>query len=249
MSALGRLEPLDLVLHADTQFEQKRTVEMRDWYTQWLRERGVKVEIVTAGDVRDDSKGDGHMPFWTEKGGPLRRQCTGDFKIDPSKRFLRQWIGCPIGRPPHPKAGTFEQWFGFTWDEWHRIFDSDVQYIVNRFPLIERKMTREDCYALLEAEGLPLPIASACIGCPYRSASEWAEMRDNAPGDFALAVQFDEGIRQTPWAIRTGGDADRLYIYKHGGPLAQADLEADARRERQGKQLPLMICGKGGCWT
>ena len=250
MAALGDLEPLDLVLHADTQFEQARTMEMRDWYAGWLRGKGLRVEIVTAGSVWEQGATEHiHIPFWTETGGPLQRQCTRHFKVMPSRHFLRRWAGCLPDRPPHPKPGAYEQWFGFTWDEWHRMFSSDVQYIVNEFPLVRRKMHRQDCLDYLRSHGLPVPIGSACIGCPYRSPSSWIDMRDNAPEDFAIAVQFDEENRENPLAARGGGTADRLYIYRYGGPLADADLEADATRERKAKQLPLMICGQGGCWT
>ena len=251
MSALGDLEPLDAVINADTGWERALTYEMRDFYAAWLRERGVRVEIVTAGNVRyDGAKVHIHIPFWTSDGGPLLRQCTGEFKIDPVKRCVRELMGFDARKPPHPKPGSVEQWIGFSLDEWTRIKDNRVKFIVNRWPLVERKMTRQDCEGYLAERGLPVPPKSACIGCPYRPASEWIMMRDTAPDEFAEAVAFDEENRHNPLAVRDGSTSDELFIYSHGGALADADLESDAARERSREhfQIPF-ICESGYCWT
>jgi len=43
---------------------------------------------------------------------------------------------------------------------------------------------------------------------------------------------------------------DEIFIYSHGGALADADLELDAARERSREhfQIPF-ICESGYCWT
>lgn len=46
MSALGDLEPLDVVMTAETHWERKATYEVRNFYIKWLQDRGVRVEIV-----------------------------------------------------------------------------------------------------------------------------------------------------------------------------------------------------------
>jgi len=115
-------------------------------------------------------------------------------------------------------------------------------------------MTLNDCVDYLEEHNLPVPVKSACIGCPYRSASEYLTRRPEfieglkheAPEEWEQATAFDEANRNNPLARRGGSTADELYIYKRG-PLAEADLEADAARERQGKQLPLIVCEDGYC--
>ncbi|HEY77288.1 MAG TPA: hypothetical protein G4O00_14120 [Thermoflexia bacterium] len=90
---------------------------------------------------------------------------------------------------------------------------------------------------------------SACVCCPYRIASEWLRMREEAPQEFAEAVAFDETIRH----IRPNGSvkAESLYIWKGLEPLATADLEQATVRERRGKQLPLILtaCESGHCWV
>lgn len=246
MSALGDIDPLDVVITADTGWERRATYVTRDFYAAWLRDRGVSVETVTAGNIRKQgAETQIHMPFFTSTGGPLRRQCTYHFKIKPVRKRLREIAGYDPILPPNPPAGIIELWLGISLDEFKRMKQSRVQFITHRWPLIELGMTRNDCVDYLESHGLPIPVKSACIGCPYRQASEWLDMRDNSPDEWAEAVAFDEANRHNPLAARGASAADELYVYKKAEPLASADLEADADRERKAKQPPLFVCEGG----
>ena len=252
MSAQGELEPLDAVLTADPGWERQATYEAREFYMRRWRAMGMRVEIVSAGDIRQlGAVVHIHIPFWTSDGGPLRRQCTKEFKLKPLKRRIRELLGYHATKPPHPKPGSAEVWLGISLDEWTRAKPSRTKFMVNRWPLLENKRTRQGCVNYLESRGLPVPVKSACIGCPYRSASEWIEMREEAPEEFASVVAFDEKNRHNPLADRGGGAVDELFIYKHGGSLADADLEFDAANERQryGIQIPFMVCESGHCWV
>jgi len=250
MSVLGMIEPFDAIIHSDTKFERAHTEAARDWYTDWFREHGVRVEIVTGGDIRKNGAADHiHIPFWTSSGGPLRRQCTRHFKVKPSKRKIRELMGLDRTKPPHPRPCSVEQSFGFTLDEFTRLKPSRVKFIVNRFPLFEHKMTRLDCIRFLQSHDLPVPGKSACVCCPYRPASEWLKMRDESPEEWQEAIEFDERNRCNPLA-GDGSTAEQIFIYKHGVALRGADLKRDAERERVdvGFALPL-LCGDGPCWT
>jgi hypothetical protein len=252
MSAMGDLEKLDAIIHADTGWERRATIEMRDWYADWFRDHGIPVHIVSGGDVRRDGARDHiNVPFWTSDGGPLRRKCTRHFKVTPAKRKLRELLGYHATRPPHPPAVSAEQWFGFTLDEIERLKDSRVKFIVNRFPLIEKRMLRSDCERYLQERGLPVPPKSACVCCPYRTSSEWLEMREESPDEWRDVCEFDDENRHNPLAERGNSTADQIYIYKHGVALNEADLESDASREKaevNAAQIPL-LCGDGPCWT
>ncbi|MDK1492856.1 hypothetical protein QN219_22800 [Sinorhizobium sp. 7-81] len=48
---------------------------------------------------------------------------------------------------------------------------------VNRFPLIERRISWEDCLDGLRSHGHPDPPKSACIRCPFHANSLWQSMR------------------------------------------------------------------------
>jgi hypothetical protein len=252
MSALGEIDCLDAILTADTGWERQVTYQMRDWYIEWLRGRGMRVEVIQTGNIHIQIV-HGHIPFWTADGGPLRRQCTRHFKIRPIRRRIRELLGYDPSKSPHPPPQSVETWLGITVDEYTRAKKSDVQYIVNRWPLLELRMHREDCANWLEDHGLPVPPKSACVCCPYRRASEWIEMRAADPEEFQAAVEFDEANRNNPLGERAGITADELYIWhtSTGGPepLAEADLEFEAAKERRryAIQLPMFACESGYC--
>lgn len=251
MSVNGDIEPFDAIITADTQNERAATYEARDYYADYLTKRGARVVVVTGGDVvKQGAFEHVHIPFWTSNGGPLQRQCTRHFKIIPMRCAARVIAGFDPAKQPHPKPGQFEVSLGISLDEWTRAKrDLKPKYERKRYPLLEMRLTRQDCIDYLAGLGLPVPPKSACVVCPYRSASEWLEMQESAPGEFAQAVAFDEANRHNPLADRGKSTADQLYIYKHALPLDQADLVADAGREKEKSrafQLPLM-CESGFC--
>ena len=90
---------------------------------------------------------------------------------------------------------------------------------VNRWPLIERLMSRSDCLLWMDRHGYAIPPKSACIGCPYHSDQAWRDIRDNDPESWADAVEIDK-------AIRTGfrGIRSELYLHRSLVPLADVDL-------------------------
>ena len=71
---------------------------------------------------------------------------------------------------------------------------------VNRWPLIELGMTRQDCLRWLERHDYPIPPKSACIGCPFHSNAYWRHMRDHDPEGWTDAVSVDAA----GWAFSIG---------------------------------------------
>jgi len=251
MSAQGVLESLDTIITADTQWEARATYEIREFYAERWRGMGMRVEVVTAGSVLKLGAIEHiHIPFFTDTGAPLRRQCTREFKLTPIKRRVRELMGFHPTKPPHPKPGSVEVWLGISLDEWTRAKPSRTKFIVSRWPLLETRMTRQDCIDWLKARSLPVPPKSACLGCPYRSASEWLAMKLDSPDEFAEVVAFDEANRHNPLK-QEGVHSCSLFVYQHSEPLITADLEADAKREKRkyGTQIPMMFCESGLCWV
>jgi hypothetical protein len=249
MSACGDL-PKCTIIHADTGWERQATIEIREFYADRWRKAGLDVHIIGGLDIRAQGALEHvHMPFWTDTGAPMRRQCTRHFKLTPIKRLVRECLGFDTNKPPHPKPGSAIIWLGITVDEWVRAKPSRIKFMENRYPLLVARMHRADCADWLQSRDLPVPIKSACVGCPYRRASEWIDMRDNAPGEWKKAVEFDMLHRNNPLAERGASTADELYLYREAVPLSEANLEADAKHERQhyGTQLPMFACESGFC--
>ena len=261
-SSLGQLERLDAIITADTLWERRATYEARDFYMRWFADHDLPVYVVSAGSVLQmGAREHVHIPFWTENGGPLMRQCTVHFKIEPIRHKTRELLGFHPSNQPHPKRNAVESWVGFSMDELQRAKGSDVAYICQRWPLLEHTMSRQDCERFLVGLGLPIPVKSACIGCPYRSALDWIEMAEQAPEEFEQACKFDEDNRHNPLKS-DGSTAMALYIFKdadgHPRPLREAFQDgtlqrmAERRRQAARDQLALFdladaMCGEGVC--
>ena len=155
--------------------------------------------------------------------GMIRRQCTGDYKIAPIRRKVRELLG--IAGRRSPKAPVAEQWIGISLDEVLRMKPSFEPWQRNRWPLVEQGMTRQDCLRWLDRHDYPLPPKSACIGCPFHSDDHWRRMRDRDPEAWADAVLVDA-------AIRTGfrGIRGEVYLHRSAVPLNQVDLSTEADR-------------------
>lgn len=232
MSRDGELPRLDACIFADTGWEPRAVYAHLDWLQGELERAGIPVYRVSAGNIRDRALASAagertdypglpfHLSGLDGKPGMLRRQCTSRFKIQP----IRQKIGELIGSDKKP--GAVEQWFGISLDEIQRMRDSDVAYIVHRYPLVDARMTRHDCLRWLETHGYPQPPKSACIGCPYHNAAAWQDMKRNRPDEWVDAVAFDRAIRHLP---RIEGD---VYLHRSLTPLGEIDLRT---REERGE--------------
>jgi len=153
--------------------------------------------------------------------GMIRRQCTTEYKITPIRRALRGMVG--IAGKRSPDVPVVEQWIGISLDEVIRMKPSMEKWQVHRWPLIEQRMSRNDCRAWLESHGYPCPPKSACIGCPYHSDAEWRRLRTADPEGWADAVDLDRVIRN---GLR--GIHGELYLHRSGMPLDRVDLSTAA---------------------
>ena len=248
MMALGEIPRTDRVIHADTTHERGETYEFARQWTPWLAERGIEVITVSGGRtqvVRPDwgigavmipafsvSKADGSR-------GQVRRQCTHDWKIMPIRRYVRQELHrLGIKRSP----AVVESWTGISADEWHRMRTSDVAYVTNVYPLVDRGITRDDCRRWLEAHGLPVPPKSACTFCPYHSLDAWRALKREGGRDWREAIHVDNEVRNMR-------DHHVLYVHPRRQPLdeaVQAATEDKALALEHGLEQP---CDSGYCWT
>jgi hypothetical protein len=202
MAAKGLITPMpDCAIFADTGWEPERVYKHLAWLQTMLP---FPVHIVSRGNIREDitsgtnSTGQrfASVPWFIlspeGKKGMGRRQCTKEYKLQP---ILRKVVELNGGK--RPKGGT-SMLIGISTDEVMRMRPSRVQYVANRHPLIELGMSRQACLDWMAANGYPLAPKSSCIGCPFRSDAQWADLRDNAPEEWADAVAADREIRDHP---------------------------------------------------
>jgi len=213
MVALGELEKVDAAIHADTTHESSWTYSFAKKYIKWLEDRGVKVVTVKPpmNKLKSFDEWNGvYIPAYTTDGvskGQLRRQCTGHWKIAPIRRRLQKIRN----------KERVEMWIGITIDEARRMNVSQVKYIENRYPLIERGMTRNDCLVWLKNNGIDIPKRSSCVFCPFHTKAGWREIRESKM-DWKQAVKHDLAIRK----IRPPYD---LFVCNQRKPLTECDFD------------------------
>ena len=115
-----------------------------------------------------------------------------------------------------------------------------MAYIVNEYPLIDHRITRNDCIQWLAANGLDVPPKSACTFCPYHSLGSWKRLKREGGADWQAAVAVDAEVR----GMR---EKHVLFVHPARVPLA----EAVAIPEDYGAtQLELEIpCDGGVCFV
>ena len=108
-------------------------------------------------------------------------------------------------------------WIGISRDEASRMKPSNVQYVQNRWPLIELMLSRQDCIAKLREYGIIAP-RSACCGCPYLSDKDWRERKGQPEWEATVALSYK--------LAETGQFMHRALL-----PMDQVDLDfADPRQ-------------------
>jgi hypothetical protein len=228
----GRFGDLpDCAIFADTGFEPRAVYD-------WLADLEAliapfPIHRVSNGDLRKDAteglvKGRrmASLPFFLSSGGMGRRQCTNEYKIRP----IRRWIRAHEATPPT------ELWLGISTDEAHRMKPSQVQYIRNRFPLIEAGLSRSDCAAYLKKRVGRIPPKSACIGCPFHGDAFWVDLKQNSPDEFEQAVAFDAAVR------RSGRMRCDQYVHRSLKPLNQVAFMHEQQGDLFGNECE-GVCG------
>ena len=188
------------------------------------------MQIVSGGDLRADLLRAGRGERWasipaftrTVRGvrveiGMIRRQCTKDYKIVPIRRQVRALAG--LTRRRSPKAPIVEQWIGISLDEAIRMKPSFEDWQVNRWPLIEQRMSRRDCLRWLERHGYPIPPKSSCVGCPFHSDDAWRMIRDEDETAWTQALEVDRAIR-----VGLRGIRGEVFLHRSAVPLDEVDL-------------------------
>lgn len=223
MAEHGEIEKPDYAIFADTGWEPKHCYDWLDWLETQLSYPVIRVQ---KGNIRDDlleavgenGSGFASIPFFVG-GGLGRRQCTNEYKIQPLQKKCRELLGYKP-RQSIPSA-SIEMLIGISLDEHQRMKPSRERWIVNRWPLIEKWMTRSDCLTWMERKGYPLPPKSSCIGCPFHSNQHWREMKNNDPVAWNDACNVDEQLR----ANGNRGKMKNLeYMHRSLMPLRDAPL-------------------------
>jgi hypothetical protein len=230
----GEIEPAEHVIFSDTGWEPAAVYEHLNKLVPQMEAAGMQFHRVSRGNLREDYFTDGvrfaSIPLFlvgeNGKRGMARRQCTTVYKLEPLLKKQREIAG--LKKRQRSKEHLITTIIGISYDESHRMKDPAFSWIKHEYPLVDAKVTREDCIKWCEEMSLPKPPRSACIGCPYHNNREWLEIKKN-PAEWADAVDFDA-------RLRTDERMKRLirgtpYLHEHRIPLDQVIFDKNAKQE------------------
>lgn len=230
MAAHGDLPKPDYIIFSDTGWEPLHVYNWLEKLKKELSKFGMEVLTVSNGNIYEDTlrsvetgERTPSLPYFTrdpetgEKGITMR-QCTGDYKIDPINKKVRDLLGY---KPRQRVKETVHMWKGITTDEMARIKPSDTRWIEFDYPLFEKGMDRLDAINYVRDKMGEIPPKSSCVGCPFHSNDMWLDIKKNYPDEWKQAVEFDKKIRNHPKFN------SQLFLHKSAKPLDEVDLQDD----------------------
>lgn len=214
----------EFAVFSDTGGEPDHVLEYNEYFSEFvINEFGFEIiktqyrdldkEIVDFLDGKN--KRVAAIPLRTET-GILMRQCTRDYKINPSNKIIKERLG--VIRKNKGQYNCVAKWMGISLDEIQRMKTSTDWWNVIIYPLIEKGYRREDTIKYVKKFGLKEPPRSACYFCPFHSPSYWKHLNDKYPNEFQKAVEFDEKIRNYK------GLKQKTYLHRSLKPLKDIDF-------------------------
>jgi hypothetical protein len=149
--------------------------------------------------LRDEKYGASTLQVWTGKRfikGPHGAPCSLELK----RKLLRQIL-----------LPDDVQVFGFTAEEEDRYISLQELYPGEpmRAPLIERGITKQDCFSMIKGAGIELPMmyqlgyANAnCIGCPKGGQGYWQNIRHDFPLQFAEISKLQQELGEGAYFLQ-----------------------------------------------
>lgn len=219
----------DYIIFADTGWEPKSIYAWIEKVNKYIKERfGREIIITKQRNIREDimnadtgktNKFVTIPAFIKNPDGTVgigRRQCTGDYKIKPVNKKIRELLGYV---PKQRVKEVVHIWKGISTDEIQRVKPSREVWQIAEHPLVDVvSIDRSACITYVEREGLGTPAKSSCIGCPFHDNATWREMKRSDKEAWEDAVLVDELLRGN--ATMKG----EVFLHPSCKPLRQVDF-------------------------
>jgi len=151
------------------------------------------------------------IPVYMASGAPGRRACTDEWK----RQVIARWQRAHGATADNPAVCGL----GISWDEMQRMReDSNIAWQTLEYPLIDLRLTRQDCRNIIAAAGLPVPPKSSCFFCPFHRRAEWQTMKRTQPELFGRAVALEQRINEK----RAAMGKDAVFLHTSCKPLEDA---------------------------
>jgi hypothetical protein len=226
-AAYGEITPMPAAaIFADTQNEPGSVYRWLDWLEQQLP---FPVYRVTKGNLAEDTcaseRKDGKGSGVRAESPLTKHRASVDNNLG-SARSLQSPADSTLCASPAPRPRAKQPpLIGISLDEVHRMKPSRVKYYDHIWPLIDRRISRQDCLKWMAAHGYPTPPRSACVFCPYRSDREWLQLKNEAPEEFQKAIEFERAYQA---AKASTVSPDYIpYLHTDRKPLDQVRFDGD----------------------
>ena len=230
-----RVPKCDVAVFADTGDEPQYVYDYLDILTDFGSQHGVKIVKATRGVLSEETRQSkihgtrsASIPLFTKNAdgseGMLRRQCTSDYKIAPIQKKVRELLGY---KPRQRIKENVRAMLGISMDEMTRMKESNLSWIMNCFPLIDLELRREHCIEIMKEAGLPEPLKSACVYCPYHSDNHWQWLKEEHPLEFGKAVEFDNLIRD----LSAKNIQQKAFLHRGRVPLSEVEFKVGDKNQ------------------
>ena len=226
MSSTGVIDRADYAIFSDPGAEHQDTYDLEKWLVSWQKKNdGIPIIVTRKKNLYKDimqtqnSRGArfASIPAFSESGGMVRRQCTGEYKIQPVIQETRKLHGLKKRKWMKPT----EMWLGISLDEIQRMKESQLYNIKYFYPLIYHRISRNDCVEFFKDNNFPVPVKSSCVFCPYHSNKFWKELYKENGYAWKMSVIVDKKIR------KKHNMRGEMYLHPSRKPLDEIDFTDD----------------------
>jgi len=197
LASQGKLD-IDAVVFCDTGFEQTSTFQFLELYTKPLLDSiGIPFYIAKTQFYAKQNFGDLHLPpFFSYKSNDptsiarMPSFCSYKWKKNVFERFIRVKFNLK----------RYKIILGFSIDEAERAKNlNSIEKYLYTFPLLDLKLSRNDCIDLIAKQFGVVPSHSSCYFCPNHTRKEWREILNG--DDREKVIKFDNELRSTNYFL------------------------------------------------
>lgn len=159
------------------------------------------------------------IPMRLSNGAPGVRICTTEFKID----VIDKWLKPRLQKHRQSRTLVYDDpatvAIGISLDEFQRASNNQTEaWRAKVHPLIDARLTRQDCQNIIADAGISVPPKSSCFFCPFHSITEWQRLKRDEPALFDRSVELERQLNTRRQEL--GKDA--AWLTRKLQPLDQA---------------------------
>lgn len=254
LAALGRIDyPLAVMANVGDDSEHPATLRyVRDIAVPYAEANGIEIHLVDRvkrdgstetlwGRLMKEGSKSLPIPVRMDNGAPGTRNCTADFKIKVTGKFLKA-RGATAADPAQVAIGISLDEIGRANNRRTEPHERIVYPLIGIGDDTGLKLRRSDCQRIIAEAGLPVPPKSSCFFCPFHRPSAWQDLARDEPELFARSVLLEDTLN----ARRSELGKDNVYLTRFAMPLRDAIAGPDQQL------LPMLDdegCDSGWCHT